>query len=113
LCLWVFAVINGVNTFSDQVHGLWVTWHDLGMALPPMECGLIRMLLALTLRTFTDIINRYNSCDVGTFPNQTDEDKLGPAAALHSDTSKDKYNFEWSWLSGQKLRNAQSSFGFR
>ncbi|KAJ7686092.1 beta-glucan synthesis-associated [Mycena rosella] len=45
----------------------------------------------------------YNSCDVGTFPNQTDRDGLGPAAALHSDASRDKYNFELSWLSGQKL----------
>jgi hypothetical protein len=106
-------VTNGVNTFSGRVHGLWVTWHDLGMALPPMECGRIRMLPSLILRTFTDVINRYNSCDVGTFPNQTDKDKLGPAAALHSDASKDKYNFELSWLSGQKLRYAQSSFGLR
>ncbi|KAJ7498599.1 beta-glucan synthesis-associated [Mycena latifolia] len=45
----------------------------------------------------------YNSCDVGTFPNQTDADGLGPAAALHSDASREKYNYELSWLSGQKL----------
>ncbi|KAF8066469.1 beta-glucan synthesis-associated protein-domain-containing protein [Lyophyllum atratum] len=45
----------------------------------------------------------YDSCDVGTFPNQTNKDKLGPAAALHSDASRDKYNFELSWLSGQRL----------
>ncbi|KAJ7094453.1 beta-glucan synthesis-associated [Mycena belliarum] len=45
----------------------------------------------------------YSSCDVGTFPNQTNADGLGPAAALHSDASRSKYNFELSWLSGQKL----------
>ncbi|KAI0746638.1 beta-glucan synthesis-associated [Daedaleopsis nitida] len=45
----------------------------------------------------------YDSCDVGTFPNQTNPDKLGPAAALHSDESRKKYNFELSWLPGQRL----------
>ncbi|KAJ7741112.1 beta-glucan synthesis-associated [Mycena metata] len=45
----------------------------------------------------------YNSCDVGTLPNQTDADGLGPSAALHSDASSSKYNFDLSWLSGQKL----------
>ncbi|KAF8987327.1 beta-glucan synthesis-associated [Cyathus striatus] len=44
----------------------------------------------------------YDSCDVGTFPNQTNPDGLGPAAALHSDASRSKYNFELSWLSGQR-----------
>ncbi|KAF8886596.1 beta-glucan synthesis-associated [Gymnopilus junonius] len=45
----------------------------------------------------------YDSCDVGTFPNQTLKDGSGPAAALHSDASRDKYNFELSWLSGQRV----------
>ncbi|KAJ6538483.1 beta-glucan synthesis-associated [Mycena vulgaris] len=45
----------------------------------------------------------YDSCDVGTFPNQTNADKLGPAAALNSGASQAKYNYELSWLSGQKL----------
>lgn len=45
----------------------------------------------------------YNSCDVGTFPNQTEKDGSGPAAALHSDFSKKKYNYELSWLDGQRL----------
>ncbi|KAJ7181361.1 beta-glucan synthesis-associated [Mycena crocata] len=45
----------------------------------------------------------YSSCDVGTFPNQTNADKLGPAAALHTDNGRDRYNFELSWLPGQKL----------
>ncbi|KAH9896744.1 beta-glucan synthesis-associated [Cubamyces lactineus] len=45
----------------------------------------------------------YDSCDVGTFPNQTMPDGSGPAAALHSDASRDKYNFELSWLPGQRL----------
>lgn len=30
-------------------------------------------------------------------------DGSGPAAALHSDASRDKYNFELSWLPGQRL----------
>ncbi|KIJ60820.1 glycoside hydrolase family 16 protein [Hydnomerulius pinastri MD-312] len=45
----------------------------------------------------------YDSCDVGTYPNQTLPDGSGPAAALHSDASRDKYNFDLSWLPGQRL----------
>ncbi|KAF8996765.1 glycoside hydrolase family 16 protein [Hymenopellis radicata] len=45
----------------------------------------------------------YDSCDVGTFPNQTLKDHSGPPAALFSDFSRDKYNNELSWLSGQRL----------
>lgn len=48
-------------------------------------------------------LDSYDSCDVGTFPNQTEPDGSGPAAALHSDASRDKYNFELSWLPGQRL----------
>ncbi|KAK2459278.1 hypothetical protein APHAL10511_008699 [Amanita phalloides] len=44
----------------------------------------------------------YDSCDVGTFPNQTYSDGSGPAAALHSDASRAKYNFDLSWLPGQR-----------
>ena len=46
---------------------------------------------------------RYDSCDVGTFPNQTYANHSGPAAALHSDMSRARYNHELSWLPGQKL----------
>lgn len=45
----------------------------------------------------------YNECDVGILPNQTYLNGTGPAAALHSDASRDKYNFELSWLPGQRL----------
>ncbi|KAH7906516.1 beta-glucan synthesis-associated [Hygrophoropsis aurantiaca] len=45
----------------------------------------------------------YNSCDVGTFPNQTYANQSGPAAALSSTASRDKYNMELSWLPGQRL----------
>ncbi|KAK7691618.1 hypothetical protein QCA50_005017 [Cerrena zonata] len=45
----------------------------------------------------------YDDCDLGTFPNQTLKDGSGPAAALHSDKSREKYNFELSWLPGQRL----------
>ncbi|KAJ6515518.1 beta-glucan synthesis-associated [Mycena sanguinolenta] len=45
----------------------------------------------------------YSSCDVGTFPNQTLADGSGPAAALRTDAGQEKYNYELSWLSGQKL----------
>jgi beta-glucan synthesis-associated protein KRE6 len=48
-------------------------------------------------------IFRYNECDVGILPNQTYLNGTGPAAALHSDASRDKYDFELSWLPGQKL----------
>ncbi|EJF56767.1 beta-glucan synthesis-associated [Dichomitus squalens LYAD-421 SS1] len=45
----------------------------------------------------------YDACDVGTFPNQTYANHSGPAAALDSEASKEKYNFELSWLPGQRL----------
>ncbi|KAF9477276.1 beta-glucan synthesis-associated [Pholiota conissans] len=45
----------------------------------------------------------YDSCDVGTFPNQTLKDQSGPAAALHSDKSRSQNNFALSWLSGQRV----------
>ncbi|KAH9919444.1 beta-glucan synthesis-associated [Epithele typhae] len=45
----------------------------------------------------------YDSCDVGTFPNQTFADGSGPAAALNSAASRTKYNNELSWLPGQRL----------
>ncbi|TDL19136.1 SKN1-domain-containing protein [Rickenella mellea] len=45
----------------------------------------------------------YDACDVGTFPNQTWSNHSGPAAALHTDQGRAKYNFELSWLAGQKL----------
>ncbi|KAJ7639165.1 beta-glucan synthesis-associated [Roridomyces roridus] len=45
----------------------------------------------------------YSSCDVGTYPNQTNPDGLGPAAALHTDAGSKKYDFKLSYLSGQKL----------
>ena len=44
----------------------------------------------------------YDSCDVGTFPNQTDADGLGPPAALFSSASRAVYDFELSWLPGQR-----------
>lgn len=44
----------------------------------------------------------YDTCDVGTFPNQTYANGSGPAAALHSDASRSKYNFDLSWLPGQR-----------
>jgi len=63
--------------------------------------------LRIFLRRFSQPLNStrhsYDSCDVGTFRNQTLKDRSGPAAALHSDSSRDKYNKELSWLTGQKL----------
>ncbi|KAG2004925.1 beta-glucan synthesis-associated protein KRE6 [Coprinopsis cinerea AmutBmut pab1-1] len=44
----------------------------------------------------------YDTCDVGTFPNQTRPDGSGPAAALYSNASRERYNNELSWLSGQR-----------
>lgn len=42
----------------------------------------------------------YDTCDLGTFPNQTDHDG-NPAIAATSGTAK--YNYNLSWLSGQRL----------
>jgi hypothetical protein len=54
--------------------------------------------------------HRYDSCDVGTFPNQTDADGLGPLAALNSSASQAKYNNRLSYLTGQKTSCAMSVF---
>ncbi|KIM82039.1 glycoside hydrolase family 16 protein, partial [Piloderma croceum F 1598] len=43
----------------------------------------------------------YNLCDVSTFPNQSLKASSGPSAAIHSDTSRTKYNFRLSYLPGQ------------
>ena len=56
-----------------------------------------RIFQVLTVLNFS-----YDSCDVGTFPNQTDADGLGPPAALFSDASRAVYNFSLSWLPGQR-----------
>ncbi|KAJ2934244.1 hypothetical protein H1R20_g2843, partial [Candolleomyces eurysporus] len=45
----------------------------------------------------------YDVCDLGTFPNQTNPDGQTPAAAIFSSASRDRYNNELSWLSGQRL----------
>ncbi|KAH9476339.1 Beta-glucan synthesis-associated protein KRE6 [Psilocybe cubensis] len=45
----------------------------------------------------------YDSCDVGTFPNQTNPDGQTPIAAVHSDASRPNYNYDLSWLPGQRL----------
>jgi hypothetical protein len=69
-----------------------------------MGCGLIRT--SHTVQKYAVVLmffRRYNSCDVGTFPNQTYLNNSGPAAALHSDASKSKYDFKLSVLSGQRL----------
>ena len=38
-------------------------------------------------------VGRCDSYDVGTFPNRTLKNYSCPAAALHLDASKEKYNF--------------------
>lgn len=53
--------------------------------------------------TLLTSVGSYDACDVGTFPNQTLADGSGPAAALHSDQSRSKYNNELSWLPGQRV----------
>ena len=64
----------------------------------------VRTLFVFNALVASDLFqSSYDSCDVGTFPNQTNPDHLGPAAALHSDSSRAQYNYELSWLSGQRL----------
>ena len=46
---------------------------------------------------------RYDTCDLGTFPNQTRPDGSGPAAALFSEQSRSRYRNELSWLAGQRV----------
>jgi len=44
----------------------------------------------------------YDSCDVGTFPNQTFANGTGPLAALQTTAGSAKYNNDLSWLPGQR-----------
>ena len=90
---------------SGLVPGQWATWVDLVMVLP-------RMVRKLPFTAFATETGRlplgiwpysYNTCDVGTFPNQTYVNGSGPAAALQTEQGRSRYNFELSWLSGQKL----------
>ncbi|KAI0687091.1 beta-glucan synthesis-associated [Cytidiella melzeri] len=45
----------------------------------------------------------YTECDIGILPNQTFINGTGPEATLQSTASKSKYDFELSWLPGQRL----------
>lgn len=45
----------------------------------------------------------YNTCDLGTFPNQTLPDGSGPAAALNTTAGRAKYDYRLSWLPGQRV----------
>jgi hypothetical protein len=90
------------SPFSGLAHGLWEILHALDMALRQMACGHIRAfsLSSLFVTQANDRrLHRYNSCDVGTFPNQMAKDKSGPPAVLRSKASNNKF----SWLSGQRL----------
>ena len=96
--------------FSGLVRGQWETLGVRGIELPQMAPGHTRMLpllLCFLFHTKPQSLStphfRYDDCDIGTFPNQTLKDKSGPAAALHSDKSRSKYNFELSWLPGQRV----------
>ncbi|GJJ12902.1 hypothetical protein Clacol_007148 [Clathrus columnatus] len=44
----------------------------------------------------------YDACDLGTFRNQTNQAGDGPPAALHTDNGRANFNFELSWLPGQR-----------
>lgn len=48
--------------------------------------------------------NSYDSCDLGTFPNQTTADGSGPAGTLETTASSTKWDHHLSWLPGQRLR---------
>src|SRR5579863_6612047 len=52
---------------------------------------------------------RYDSCDVGTLPNQTWVNGTGPAAALNSTASRANYDYRLSYLTGQRLSYAISA----
>jgi hypothetical protein len=72
---------------------------------------LVSILLSFAFRLFTlTRFLRYDSCDVGTFPNQTNPDGLGPPAAIYSNASQAKYDNKLSYLSGQKASCAISAF---
>ena len=76
------------GTTDDVWPYTWVAYNE--------QCTLV---LTFFLFCFFD---RYNSCDVSTFHNQTLKDDSGSIAALHL-CIKQKYNFQLSVLSGQHL----------
>ncbi|KAG1795944.1 glycoside hydrolase family 16 protein [Suillus plorans] len=86
----------GVEHASQQdgrMHGRWVILHARDAARLQAAYGLTPM-----------------TCDVGTFPNQAERDGSGPAAALQSNALKTKYNYELSWLPGQRLSEVIPDF---
>ena len=70
---------------SGQEHGRWETSRTQDIVLPRTACGLthtyvplfLLLLLAIHVADNCCITFRYNSRDVGTFPNQTLKDKSG------------------------------------
>lgn len=97
---------DGKTARSGPALGRWAILAVQGMARRQTGHGRTREYFTpRSLRSLPDFaaIFRYDSCDVGTFPNQTLKDGSGPAAALHTDFGSTKYNKELSWLSGQKL----------
>jgi hypothetical protein len=59
--------------YSATTDGMWPYMY---VPLSPL------LLLAIHTTDNRCMIFRYNSCGVGTFPNQTLKDKSGPAGAL-------------------------------
>lgn len=68
---------------------------DYGLTRSPSQAGFFRRCWLM----FN--VRRYDSCDVGTLPNQTDANG-NPQAAQTAGGNK-KYNDNISWLPGQRL----------
>jgi len=110
---FVSLLLSSVTLKSILTYSSAVAWSlDDGKpckAWIPCDYGWHVALYVCTLLVFNAHVashlphSSYDSCDVGTFPNQTNPDHLGPAAALHSNNSRPQYNYELSWLSGQRL----------
>lgn len=60
----------------------------------------VRFCLVRANMLLSGDINRYDACDIGTFPNQTNKDGT---PTTNADGGTSKYNYQLSVLSGQKL----------
>ena len=106
-----FCPVLTTLSSSGLEFGRWAISPDPDTVQRLTACGHTRKysyvipVSALTIARFP----RYDSCDVGTLPNQTWVNGTGPPAALSTTAGQAKYNYKLSYLTGQRLSYAISA----
>lgn len=92
---------------SGRELGQWVIWDELVMVRQLTELGHSALFQFLVLKWYSDkILNHalsssYNTCDLGTLPNQTNLAGTGPAATLTTGTKE--FDGLLSYQPGQRV----------